>query len=102
VLTYHRRGREKKYGSSMWTLARKLTYFIDCFVAFSSVPVRAASLLGFGLGLSGLLYASWVVFQRLWFGVPVQGWSSLMVIVLVVSGAQLLMTGVLGEYLWRN
>jgi dolichol-phosphate mannosyltransferase len=102
VLTYHRRRREKKYGSSMWTLARKLTYFIDSFVAFSSMPVRAASLLGFGLGFSGLVYALWIVFKRLWWGVPVPGWSSLMVIVLVVSGAQLLMMGVLGEYLWRN
>jgi len=102
VLSYHRRRREQKYGTSMWTLAKKLTYFIDSFVAFSSVPVRAASLLGFGLGFAGMVYALWVVVARLWFGIPVQGWTSLMVIVLVVSGAQLLMTGVLGEYLWRN
>src|SRR5437588_217216 len=49
VLSYHRRRRERKYGTSMWTLAGKLKYFIDSFVAFSSLPVRAASLLGIGL-----------------------------------------------------
>ena len=102
VLPYHRQARERKYGTSMWTLARKLKYFIDSFVAFSSMPVRAASLLGIGLSVCGLGYALWVVLMGFCYSIPVPGWSSLMVIVLVVSGAQLMMTGVLGEYLWRN
>ena len=42
------------------------------------------------------------IFTRVVLGVPVQGWASLIVVVLVVSGAQLLMTGILGEYLWRT
>ena len=102
VLYYHRREREKKYGGSMWTFARKVKYFVDSFVAFSYVPVRAASLLGVSLSLIGLLYALCVVVFRLCYDVPVQGWTSLMVVLLVVSGAQLLMTGIVGEYLWRN
>jgi dolichol-phosphate mannosyltransferase len=102
VLPYHRQARAIKYGTSMWTWAKKLKYFIDSFVAFSSVPVRAASLLGISLSAAGMVYAVCVVIARLCFRFPVQGWTSLMVVVLVVSGAQLLMTGVLGEYLWRN
>jgi glycosyltransferase involved in cell wall biosynthesis len=102
VLYYHRREREKRYGGSMWTFAKKVKYFVDSFVAFSYVPVRAASLLGTILSMIGLLYALGVVVFRLCYDVPVQGWTSLMVVLLVVSGAQLLMTGILGEYLWRN
>jgi hypothetical protein len=48
----------------------------------------------------GFLYAGVVVTNTL-AGNPAQGWSSLMVVVLVVGGIQMLMMGVLGEYLWR-
>lgn len=102
VVTYHRRAREKRFGRSMWTFARKLKYFLDSFVAFSYAPIRAASLLGLLISAAGILYALAVVARYLLGGIPVQGWASLMVVLLVVSGIQLLMMGTLGEYLWRN
>jgi polyisoprenyl-phosphate glycosyltransferase len=52
------------------------------------------------VGLGGFLYAGVVIFNAI-NGDPVQGWSSLMVVVLVVGGLQMMMMGVLGEYLWR-
>lgn len=102
ILYYHRQQREERFGKSMWSLTKKLKYFIDAFVAFSYVPVRAASLLGIGLSVLGLLYAFALLILRLVGGIPVVGWLSLMAVLLVVSGVQLLMTGILGEYLWRN
>ncbi len=102
VIYYHRRVREKRYGTSMWTLMRKIKYFIDSFVAFSYMPVRAASILGISLSVIGIAYALIVVISRLFFGIQAEGWASIMVVLLIVSGAQLLMTGILGEYLWRN
>lgn len=102
ILYYHRQQREQRFGKSMWSLAKKFKYFIDAFVAFSYVPVRAASLLGIGLSVLGLLYAVALLILRLFIGIPVVGWVSLMAVLLVVSGVQLLMTGILGEYLWRN
>jgi glycosyltransferase involved in cell wall biosynthesis len=102
VLPYHRRAREKKYGRSMWTFAKKLKYFIDSFVAFSYLPVRAASILGFVLSFLGIVYAAIILINRLVTGIDVEGWSSIMVVLLIVSGAQMVMIGILGEYLWRN
>jgi polyisoprenyl-phosphate glycosyltransferase len=102
ILYYHRQQREQRFGKSMWTLTKKLKYFIDAFVAFSYVPVRAASLLGISLSVLGLFYALALLIIRLFIGIPVIGWVSLMAVILVVSGVQLLMTGILGEYLWRN
>ncbi len=102
VIYYHRRQREKRYGRSMWTFARKFKYFIDSFVAFSYLPVRASSIIGISLSIVGILYALWVIIARLFFNIHAEGWASLMVVLLIVSGAQLLMIGVLGEYLWRN
>jgi len=102
VLTYHRREREERFGPSMWTLARKLKYGIDSFVAFSYMPIRLASILGLGLTCLGILYVMIVVGTALFSHTDVAGWKWLTAIVLVVSGVQMTMTGVLGEYLWRN
>ncbi len=102
VIYYHRREREAHYGVSMWTLAKKLKYFVDSFVAFSYFPVRMASILGFVLSFLGILYAVFVIVMTLFFGLNAEGWSSLMVVLLVVSGVQMMMMGILGEYLWRN
>jgi glycosyltransferase involved in cell wall biosynthesis len=102
VINYHRRKREKRYGRSMWTFARKIKYFIDSFVAFTYFPVRATSIIGLTFSVVGLLYSVVVVFLRLFKYVPIEGWASLMVVVLIVSGVQMMMMGILGEYLWRN
>ena len=48
----------------------------------------------------GFLYAVFLVFNAL-VGSPVQGWTTLLVVVLVLGGVQMLMMGVMGEYLWR-
>lgn len=102
ILYYHRQQREKRYGRSMWTFVRKVKYFIDAFVAFSHVPLRAASGLGMLCCGAGMLYALHIVVMRLLHGADVEGWASLMVVLLVVSGVQMTIMGVLGEYLCRN
>ena len=102
VIPYHRAERKKRYGRSMWTFARKVKYFVDSFVAFSYMPIRAASLLGVTLSGLGLCYAVWVLCLALFWGTNVGGWASLMIVVLLIGGVQMLMMGILGEYLWRN
>lgn len=102
LVTYDRRARKSAYGRSRWTASRKIKYFIDAFVAFSNVPVRAASVLGIVLSVLGILYAAAIVALQVVSDIDVAGWSSLMVVLLIVSGVQLLMLGVIGEYLWRT
>ncbi len=58
------------------------------------------SVTGFGVALLGFLYAILVIFNTLR-GNPPQGWASTVVIVLVLGGVQMMMIGVIGEYLWR-
>ncbi len=104
LVRYKRVKREAEYGGSMWSWSKRIGYLIDSFVSFSNFPVRAASVLGIALGLIGVLYALVVVVSILFFGVRVDepGWPSLIVVILVVSGAQLLMTGIIGEYQLRT
>jgi dolichol-phosphate mannosyltransferase len=92
----------RQKGISKWTLGKKIKLFIDTFVSFSYIPLRLISVVGIMLAFMGFLYAFFIVFNRLFFSVPVEGWASLMVVLLVVSGTQLVFLGVLGEYLWRN
>jgi glycosyltransferase involved in cell wall biosynthesis len=97
---YTKKGRVA--GVSKWTLGRKLKAFVDAFVLFSYTPLRIMSFVGIFCSISGLGYALLVIFLRLRNSTPVEGWSSLMVAVLVLGGVQMMMLGVLGEYLWRT
>jgi dolichol-phosphate mannosyltransferase len=102
VIPYHRQERKAHYGRSMWSWSKKITLLIDMFVSFSHLPIRAASLLGIGLATIGFAYAMLVVVSVVFFGArETPAWASVMVAILVVGGAQLLMIGILGEYLVR-
>jgi polyisoprenyl-phosphate glycosyltransferase len=88
-------------GPSKWTLGKKLKLFADFFVGYSYVPIRTMSYVGIMLSILGFLYACVVLVNRLFFNTPIQGWTSLMMVVLIIGGFQMTMTGIIGEYLWR-
>jgi dolichol-phosphate mannosyltransferase len=89
-------------GKSKWTLNKKLQAFIDAFVAFSFAPMRIMIYIGMIISIIGFLYAIFIIILRLFFIKQIDGWSSIMVVVLFIGGIQMLMIGTLGEYLWRN
>ncbi len=93
---------ERPHGHSGWTFTKKIKYLIDSFVAFSYLPLRTASLLGFLLATLGFLYTLLIIALRIFQNIPVTGWASMTVIMLVTSGAQLTLIGILGEYIWRT
>ena len=98
-ITYTKQAR--LYGTSGWTLRKKLTLAIDSITAFTVTPIRFMSYTGFLVATAGFLYALFVIVNALT-GKPAEGWTSLIVVTLVVGGIQMLMLGVLGEYLWRT
>jgi len=89
-------------GKSKWTLSKKVKLLIDSILSFSYTPIRFMSAIGIITALFGFLYAALVVFKYIFLGVPVAGWSSLIIVILVIGGVQMIMLGVLGEYLWRT
>jgi polyisoprenyl-phosphate glycosyltransferase len=92
----------RKNGKSKWTLRKKLEATMDAFVGFSYRPLRLMSYMGFFAATLGFLYALIIISLRVGWGSPITGWSSIMVAVLFVGGIQMVMLGVLGEYLWRT
>lgn len=98
-LEYTRRRREK--GESRWTLAKKIKLFIDSFVAFSYVPIRALSTGGLLVAISAFAYAIYIVGAWALRGIPVKGYAPIVILIALTAGVQMMMLGVLGEYLWR-
>lgn len=95
----------RKSGHSKWTFSKKLTAFIDSIVGYSCIPMRAMSVIGLVVALLGFFYASLLIGRVVFFNVDVsifKGWSSLMVMILLIGGGQIIMLGLLGEYLWRT
>jgi len=92
--------RARQHGRSGWNLEKKLKLAIDSIASFTYLPIRLMSYMGFVIAMLGFVYTLLVIVNAL-IGKPTEGWSSLMVVVLVVGGMQMVMMGVLGEYVWR-
>jgi undecaprenyl-phosphate 4-deoxy-4-formamido-L-arabinose transferase len=88
-------------GRSNYTLARLFRLWLSMFLNFSVIPLRAATLFGIVFGALGALAAIIVVAEAVSAHKPPQGWASLMVAVLVLAGVQLVLVGLIGEYLGR-
>lgn len=98
-IPYHRE--ERKAGVSKWTFSKKLTYMIDGVLGHSYVPIRAISVLG--LMFSGMSFVLAIFFFVSYFFNPsvIMGWTPIILLILFIGGVQMMMIGVLGEYLWR-
>lgn len=94
--------KKREIGESKWTLSKKIKLFIDSFMAFSYVPIRFISTLGIFISIVGFVLAVFLIVNKFMFNVPVQGWTTMMITLLMLSGIQMLTLGVIGEYLWRN
>ena len=83
-------------------MKKKIKLFVDSFVSFSYAPLRLITISGLLLGLISFIYAIYVVFARLSGVIDVQGWTTMMVVFLVISSFQMISIGIIGEYLWRS
>ncbi len=88
-------------GASNYTLRRLVRLWLSMFLNFSVMPLRLATLFGLGFGALGAIAAAIVIVEAILSDTPPQGWASLMVAVLVLAGVQLVVVGVIGEYLGR-
>ena len=74
---------------------------IEGLTSFSVAPLRLASLLGLVLAVTALVFGASMLFEVLFYGVAVPGYPSVVVGLMVLGGVQLVMIGVLGEYIGK-
>ena len=99
ALEVHHAGRAT--GESGYTIRRLVRLWTSTFVNFSVMPLRLATLLGLIMAVVGLTGLAVVLYLRLTNRGPDYGWGSLMGALLVFSGTQLVMLGLIGEYIGR-
>ncbi len=96
---YERRPRRK--GGSKWNFKSKMKLAKDWIIAFSGVPLKLITYFGFIIALIGFLYAVVIIILAL-NGYIKPGWAETLIIVLIIGGIQMIMLGIVGEYIWRN
>ena len=92
---------QRAAGSSKFNLWRLWNFAIDGVVSFSTAPLRAWFYVGVVIATIAVLYALFIITRVLIFGIDTPGYASLLVIVLMMGGIQLLSLGIIGEYLGR-
>lgn len=88
-------------GKSSWSFWKLLRYALGGIVSFTTFPLKLASFIGGTMSAMSLLYMIFVVVQKLVWGISVEGYATIIVLILLIGGIQLLCLGILGEYISR-
>ena len=89
-------------GTTKFNFWKLWNFALDGITGFSTVPLRLAGYIGFLTAITSILYGTYLVYRTLVSGVDLPGYASLMVAVLFLGGLQLMVLGIIGEYLGRN
>ena len=92
---------KRPYGKSSYSLRKMVNLAIDAIVAHSNKPLRISIKFGFSLALFSFLYATWLIIRYFLYGVPVQGWTSVMVSIYFIGGMLFANMGILGLYIGK-
>lgn len=93
---------ERKKGETKWSFWKLFLYSIEGIIAFSTVPLTLAAVMGALFCLLAFILIIVIIVKTLMFGDPTSGWPSLACIILFVSGVQLFCLGILGQYLSKT
>lgn len=93
---------DRHSGESKWSFFKFFKYALDGIIAFTTLPLKVATVSGFVIFLASILYMLFVILKRLILGVDVPGYATIVVLILFLGGLQLLLLGVVGEYIART
>ncbi len=93
---------ERAAGETKWSFWTLTLYALDGIVAFSTFPLKFVSILGLVFCVAAFLAILFIIVRTLVFGDPTSGWPSLVCIIMLVSGVQLLCMGIIGQYVAKT
>ncbi|MBR4828745.1 MAG: glycosyltransferase [Muribaculaceae bacterium] len=88
-------------GESSWSYRQLFSFAIDGITSFTTAPLRISTIIGFIVSVCAFLYMIYVFFKAVLFGDPVQGYPTLVILILFLGGIQMLSLGIIGEYIGR-
>ena len=89
-------------GTTKWNFRKLMNYAIEGIIGYSTKPLRIATAVGTLTAISAFLYLLFVVIQKLAFGIAIPGYATIIVLILLLGGVQLLCIGIIGEYVGRT
>ena len=93
---------ERRKGETKWSFWKLFAYAIEGIVAFTTVPLAFASVMGIVFCLLALLFILVIVVRKILFGDPTAGWPSMVCIILLLGGVQMFSIGIVGQYLSKT
>lgn len=93
---------ERAAGTSKWNFRKLFNYAVEGIIGYSTRPLRIATLLGSLTAAAAFLYLVIVVLQKLITGIDIPGYATIIVLILLLGGVQLLCIGIIGEYVGRT
>ena len=92
----------KNIRKSSFTFSKRIKIAIDSIVSYSYMPMRIISLLGILLSVFAFIFSIDVILDYYFNDINVEGWTTVVILISLIGGIQLLTLGILGEYLWRT
>lgn len=89
-------------GKSKYNFSKQIKLALNAIFSFSSYPLTIITHIGFYFVLIAFMLIGYIVFKYLFFGTPITGWTSLITSVLLMGGIQIILLGIIGEYIGRN
>lgn len=99
TILYDRRRRE--HGRSRWTLSKRFKVMLDSLLGFSVTPIRFISLIGIVVSVLSITYGTVILVGALRGKMEVRGFPTIVVLISFLLGLNIIMMGVIGEYVWR-
>ena len=93
---------ERAAGTSKWNFFKLLNYAIEGIIGFSTKPLRYSIYMGSVTAVAAVLYLIWVVFEKLFWGIDIPGYATIIVLILLLGSMQLFCIGIIGEYVGRT
>lgn len=90
---------ERVAGATKWSFWKLFKYSIDGIIGFSTKPLALSSFVGIFMILVAFIFVSFIIARKIMYGDPVQGWASIVCIIIFLGGLQLFTVGILGIYL---
>ncbi|MES1155951.1 MAG: glycosyltransferase, partial [Pseudorhodoplanes sp.] len=92
---------EREHGKTRWNFGSLIGLSIEGLTSFSVAPLRIASLLGLVMATVALFFGASILYETVMYGKSVPGYPSVMVSLMVLGGVQLIMIGIVGEYVGK-
>ncbi len=91
----------RQFGSSTYTVKKLLSLTFNLFFNFTVIPLRVITFLGIVFSIISFLIGLYMIYVKIYYGVPVQGYTSLATIILFTSSMMMMSMGIVGEYISR-